>query len=203
MKKRLIFHSILLFSLLTLLIAASFAWFISFNNQIENILVTTGNIQMSAKLYQMSDFNLDGILDVDENGNNIATEISSINISNMNPGEQYTYRLDVTNAGNIDGSLSLTLSDFSGSLSDVLYIDVINPSGVQKKFLYNFTQNLLIFDKFSLIINETDNILFKIKFATVSELNNNSIPFNNSLEGLNYYKSKQLNISKLTLTLTQ
>lgn len=203
MKKRMIYQLALLIALFILLITASFAWFTSLNNSIDNIVITTGNIQMSTALYQINDFNLDGVADEDDNGNVIKTPISSITISNINPSEEFTYRLDVTNTGNIDGKLSLLLSAFSGQLTDVLFVEVIEPSGFDKVFLNGKTLDVLICDNISLLVTQTKSIIFKIRFATATELTDNGISYNNTLEGLNYYKTKQLNISKLTAKLSQ
>lgn len=190
-----------LIALFILVISASYAWFISFVS-IEGIVAQIGNIDTRVELYYLSDFNKDGLLDIDDNSENISSLITSIYIHNINPGEIYTYRADITNTGTLDGILSLSISDFSGELSDVLYANVVSPLGYDGAYLRN-KNDITLCENIYLTVNETISVVFSIKFASVDELINDEISYNDSLGGLNYYQNKTLGISTLTVNLTQ
>ena len=191
----------ILAALLVLLAAASYAWFVT-GAKVDGIIIQTGYIDTEVKLYSVSDFNLDGVFDLDESGEVIAVPITEIEIADMNPGEKFTYRIDITNTGNIDGILTVSIGGFSGELADVLYTLLIYPEGYGGQYLNGLSEVVLLED-FQLNADETIVLYFQIEFCTVERLAEGDISYNDTHEGFNYYRNSVFGISTLTVNLTQ
>lgn len=119
MKKRLVGSILLLFITLGVFTTAVAAWFTPSAQYINNIIFTAGTIEVDATLYEASDFDRDGVLDIVE-GTNVYTAKNDITILSMKPGEVYCYKLDITNIGELKGDLEVYFEGATESLKEVL-----------------------------------------------------------------------------------
>lgn len=193
--KKLMFSIISLAVSFVLLIYSVYAWF-SYRTTIDNIIITTGNMEITAELYKGQDFDLDGILDVDENNNEIFVLVNNTEgflLENLNPNEIVTFKIHAENAGSLKGQLSIYFENFSGSLQDVLIIDNgTTPVGESQRLTGTRKTALAnqVIDKPGIdLIPVPYDFIFKLRFATLTEL----LALDNSpftgYENLNAYQS--------------
>ncbi|MDD4000561.1 MAG: hypothetical protein PHX62_06690, partial [Bacilli bacterium] len=106
-KFRIIRLLIMLFSTLTLFIFVAFAWYASYEKT-EPIVINTGSLKAQCIFYRGIDSNLDGILD-----ENTYEEIEEedLTFSYVIPGQIYTFKLSIKNAGTVAGFLSVSIAD--------------------------------------------------------------------------------------------
>lgn len=132
MKKILVKNLFSLLLVVCLLTSTVYAWWIK-SDSISDIKVVTAKMESEIALYKGIDFNYDGLLDLDANGNELFTDkLESNNFDFRNitkdgsvtnhsiiPTEIHTWKVVVTNKGNAVGLVSMKLVVEDESLKDI------------------------------------------------------------------------------------
>lgn len=208
MRKKLFGSVLMLAAALIAITTAAFAWFTPPQQAIENIIVTAGSIEVSARLYIASDFDLDGVLDT-VGGEPVYTGITSLNLQDMKPGDVYSYRLDVCNDSDVDGQLEVYFDGADGKLSEVLsYASVIKEGedtvagGVTSRLLSEHTllaaANLPPCEDSPQI-----SIFFTITFERLEQLKLLDAERFGEKENLNEYQNLSFSVARIIVKLTQ
>ncbi len=157
MSKKLLSSIVALIITLVLAVGVTFAWFQGAYSIVENWQFTTAKLDIKSELYQLSDFNKDGVVDINEDGTFIYTiqgykdieqtqpiyAISASNstlntlpleISQVVPGDIVTFKLVVHNIGTDEGVLYLRLK-----IND----SALNPNVMRKVLTFNVLDNTL------------------------------------------------------------
>ena len=183
--KKLIMPIIALCIAVCCLVISVYAWFTG-NINISNIIITTGNVDVSAELYKGTDFDLDGNLDSDELGNDIYEAVTELTVTNLCPNDTVSYRLIITNIGDYNGLLSVYFTNYDGDLQYVL----VNSSAVRYT-----SSDINVLTDYSLAINQIYNLDFTLRFATLSELKILSPSEFDTVTDLNYYQNKTFSMT--------
>lgn len=126
MKKSLIFSITSLVVAICVAAGTLFAWFTGGDAAYE-LQFSIAVVDMKLILYRIDDFDLDGVPDLDADGNYITKTIfdtseatsdeqiqeamkTGDSIENFMPSQVYTYRLDVYNSGDVDSFLNLNMT---------------------------------------------------------------------------------------------
>ncbi len=177
-KKKLILIGISMSLTITTLVVVVFAWF-NFSSRTPPIIINLGELKLEAKLYND---------DTDE-------EITSaLHFYNLVPGDEFDYRLELKNIGNLAGILNATFT-FGASDESLLEYGLFKLSNETEartfEIDYQIAEMTLIpydaLDDDTLVI-----ILFKVKISPDLELSN-------LLEETSNY----LILEKITITLQQ
>jgi len=200
--KKIIFSLISLLFSVSLLIISIFGWF-TFKASKDNLIITTGNMEVSVILYKGQDFDKDGLLDVDENGNEIFNQVDTTQdnlIEGLSPNDYVTLKLQVDNIGDYDGLTTIICGSFQGQLQNVLYVD--NGQGLTAESQILTGEDKTIFSDNLVLKQGSQDFIIKIKFATLSELQ--SLPDSPFLlnDNLNSYKSVSGSIKAFTMVIT-
>lgn len=208
MKKRLISSLMLLFITLGVFTTAVAAWFTPSAQYINNIIFTAGTIEGSGALYEVADFDRDGTLDI-VGGENVYTAKDSITIVAMKPGDVYTYRLDITNIGDLTGELEVYFDGVDESLKNVLTFSSVVKDGDGEE-IYGAGVNskrLAAFQTFASVSGfepeSQVSVFFQITFETLQELKILDAEMFAEKQDLNEYKNSSFSIAKIIIKLTQ
>lgn len=213
MKTKLLSSIIMLMVAVVVFTTATVAWFTPSAQYIENIVVSSGTIDIFAQLYRVEDFDLDGTPDIID-GEKVFTPINSISITNMTPGDVYSYCLDMKNTGDTDGDLNLSFSGVDETLKEVISFnstiydasdDEIVGAGTTRKL---FSSNLSFGSVTSIAPVEVDaipqvKIFFNITFETLNELKILNPTVFDTVENLNEYQNLNFSIAKILVNLSQ
>jgi uncharacterized repeat protein (TIGR01451 family) len=161
--------SIVLFSAILVLVALfSYAWIIA-TFKSDPIIVETGTLDLDYTLSIANDTNHDGILD----GGYVEITAGGLTFNEVTPGMVYTYRLELTNLGSINGHLDISIQDIlpsSVGMNQALIIKYINPvtSLPVETLLDSSTETL--FQNYVLI--STGSLIFDFTITINPELGN-------------------------------
>lgn len=222
--KKIVLSVILLIFSVSLLVFSIFAWFTN-RTTLSNLIITTGNVEVSALLYKWDDFDYDGILDIDQYGEEIFTEVDtsqSYLVAGLNPGDTVTFTLYAENIGNIDGTLSILFGSFGGDLQGVIVYDAIKLDFVNESIqdiiydgdtltaanILSGTGEKTLVSEELLQTEQACYFTFTLKFATLAELQSIDSEFL-LYDNLNEYMSVPestpeitANIKHFTMTIT-
>lgn len=190
--KKIIISVIMLILSLVSLIAAVYAWFTE-NININNIIITTGNVDVAAELYRGKDFDKDGVLDTDINGQDIIEPAVEFNLTDLCPGDIALYRLKVTNTGDYNGLLTVVFSGYEGGLQYVLV------SAANQRYTAG---SITAVSDIQLVKNSSADIDIILRFATLDELRQLSPSEFENTADLNAYQNKNFSM-KITVKLEQ
>lgn len=157
MKKTTFIAKILLFilTLSAFLGSAIFAW-VSFVDKSQPIMLYSGRLNAEAKLFILEDPNYDG-----EDVNNEYTEITNAyQISHVQPGQIYSFKLEVNNTGTIPAHLKvfLEIDDTSNEgLLDVIHIAFNEPFYMNQRL-----ESMYLFEEQPILKLETYVFYFNI-----------------------------------------
>lgn len=157
MKKTTFIAKILLFilTLSAFLGSAIFAW-VSFVDKSQPIMLYSGRLNAEAKLFILDDPNFD-----DEDVNNEYTEITNAyQISHVQPGQIYSFKLEVKNTGTIPAHLKvfLEIDDTSNEgLLDVIHIAFNEPIYMNQRL-----ESMYLFEEQPILKLETYVFYFNI-----------------------------------------
>lgn len=214
MKTKVISSVIMLILAIAVFTTATIAWFTPSAQYIENIVISSGTIEISAQLFIMEDFDLDGTPDI-VNGEKIYTPINAINISGMKPGDVYSYRLNMKNIGDTNGNLKIKFSGIDEALKEVLSFsstvydeqdNEITNAGTSGKKL--FSGNLDFAEVADIAFVEATaepqiKVFFNITFETLEQLKILNPMVFDTVENLNDYQNLNFSIAKILVNLSQ
>ncbi|WP_162163950.1 hypothetical protein [Acholeplasma hippikon] len=147
----------------------------------------SGRLNVEAKLYQLIDANYDG-----EDPNNEYIEITeAYEFTKLVPGQVFSFKIEMTNAGTIPGYLKLEMALNSLSNSDVFQHLLIEYNYPEENLVsQNIDYNMLFFQNKYLNPGLANTYTFYFNIKVKPELGNN-------------FKSLDLVIDKFIVTLDQ
>lgn len=145
--------------------SAVFAW-VAFVERSQPIMLYSGRLVAEAKLFVLEDPDYDGT-----DPNNIYTEITSAyHLTKVQPGQVFSFKLEVKNSGSIPAHLKVFLEIDAASESDLL--DVINIAYTQPLNVNQSLESMLLFDEVYVEKSETYVFYFQM---IVTEFVGNSL----------------------------
>ncbi|WP_264229445.1 hypothetical protein [Acholeplasma laidlawii] len=157
MKKTALIAKLILFilTLASFIGSAVFAW-VAFVERTQPIMLYSGKLTAEAKLFQLVDPNYDG-----EDPLNEYTEITSaIHFQKVVPGQIFTFRLEVKNAGTVPAHLKVVLAlaaSSNANLLDVMHIVYDAPKAVDRALT-----NSTLFEEIVVNVGATYTFNFQI-----------------------------------------
>ena len=155
-KKKLILIGISMALTLTTLVVVVFAWF-NFSSRTPPIIINLGEIKLDAKLYD-----------------NVTNEeiTTSLYFDKLVPGDEFNYRLELKNIGNLAGILNATFTFLASDDSLLEYgIFIIESEAVSQSFEQTYHIDEMTLNPFDeLDINTLVAIYFKILISPNLEL---------------------------------
>lgn len=206
--KKIIASAIYLALSLIMLAYSAYAWFTN-RVAVTNIIISTGNIEVSATLKAGRDYDFDGIVDINQDGSDSYFEIGGeefIEIfSDLQPGDIVSFKLEITNEGSIDGILNIFLRGFFtedsytyGDLKDVFMLYSVNGDTSFGKYLGNIEDNSALEPVYTLpgVLKSKQNenraeVFFALKFLTLDELKTLNPDVFSEKQNLEDYKSTE------------
>ena len=201
MMKKLINNIFAILLILSCLITLTYGWWIS-GSLGDGVVIKSAKISSIITVEKGNDFNYDGNLDKDSNGEAVYEEVEKTNknteqvlvldFGSIIPTEIHTWRITVQNKGDVAGYVYATLFediDFTDGISKEeeflkfmsISTKVDNGDGtfnVNKKFFYGLTSDIVLFggtDKELVDIDESIQIEFQITFENFDILLENGI----------------------------
>lgn len=201
MMKKLINNIFAILLILSCLITLTYGWWIS-GSLGDGVVIKSAKISSIITVEKGNDFNYDGNLDKDSNGEAVYEEVEKTNknteqvlvldFGSLIPTEIHTWRITVQNKGDVAGYVYATLFediDFTDGISKEeeflkfmsISTKVDNGDGtfnVNKKFFYGLTSDTVLFggtDKELVNIDESIQIEFQITFENFDILLENGI----------------------------
>ncbi|MDD4003160.1 MAG: hypothetical protein PHE12_03105 [Clostridia bacterium] len=177
-----------------LLVSAAYAWFTN-RAALNNFVIVTGNIDLEVVDFcKFSDFDFDGITDVDESGGDVYIEIDYSEpflLSNLSPADIVTFKLSVKNIGNISGLLNIYFNEFDGGLTDVMVLYSAG-SDIIGDVMLSGEDKITVFENLPLEVDETFDAVFALKFADLQQIMQlNPQKFSLETADLNEYQSAE------------
>lgn len=188
MKKTVVIRIVLfLLTLISFLTTTVFAWS-TFVQRTQPIMFYSGRLSVEAKLFQLVDPNYDGI-DLDDEYVEIT---ESYEFTKLVPGQVFSFKIEVTNNGNIPGYLKLAMfiNDVASSqFLDVMELSYENPE-TNDLIVNSLSYENLFFQNKYLVSGVQNKYTFYFKLHVKPELGNS-------------LKSQGLIIEKFVVTLDQ
>lgn len=178
MKKQIVFLIITIITTILLLTSITYAWLILYEKS-NPILVVSGSLDLKSNLYLI-------------NADNTLEPISTKNEDNVVPGQEFLYKLDLTNGGTTDGLLNIKFN-----------FEFTEEDNKDKVFLKVATnQELTTGIKYDSSIDNEITILTDQEIASGSEF---VIYFKISFSGLleNILDENYIYLSQIHITLNQ
>lgn len=144
--------------------SAVFAW-VAFVEKTQPIMLYSGRLQSTARLYILDDPDFDGI----DPNNNYTEIISAYQFSNLKPGQVFTFKLEVDNVGTIDAYLSVYLE--IDSLSNIDLLDVINITYTAPINTNQSLNSMFLFEEE--LIQKSETYVFFFQIVATEMLGNN------------------------------
>jgi hypothetical protein len=197
--KKIVASAIYLVLSLLMLAYSVYAWFTN-RVAVTNIIIKTGNIDVEAELYIGQDYDYDGVVDIDENGDEIYLPLNNYKtqgeplqlVSGLNPGDIVSFKLWIKNVGTIDGMLGVYFGGFDGGLKDVMTLYSVNgtKTGDNGGYIGGFSERELIYSAPEKLRPEQESeVYFQLKFASLDELKALNPDTFSQYSHLNDYKS--------------
>lgn len=213
MRKKIVYSLVMLLLSLGVLTTAAAAWFTPTEKYINNIIFTAGTVEVSGALFKAADFDLDGELDI-VGGANVYTPVQQLVITDMKPGDVYSYRLDVTNIGGVAGDLEVYFDGADEGLKDVLTFGSVVKDGEGQEIqgagaLRTRLATTQVFAAVSELApsstsqNAQISVYFHITFETLEQLKILDAETFSDKQDLNDYKNLSFSIAKIIVELTQ
>lgn len=219
MKKRLVFHIITLILLMACCGTVTYAWWVG-GISANKLIIQSANISSKITMYKGVDFNHDGALDIDDNGNYIYEEPETsegeeheiiLKMVDLIPTEIYTWKVNAENKGDANGYLvisvsldDITVKDYYKYLSIiVIYKDSDNNNIVSDKVYLGANPSMLYEDvNYIPKNNGSREYLFKLQLETFDNLVKAGI-FEDTEENRTKYQSLQgTSVQMLLLDIT-
>ncbi|HHX76213.1 MAG TPA: hypothetical protein GX698_02410 [Acholeplasmataceae bacterium] len=145
--------------------SAVFAW-VAFVEKTQPIMLYSGGLTAEAKLFILEDPDYDG-----EDINNEYTQIvSAYHLTRVQPGQIFTFKLEVTNIGTIPAHLKVNLeidATSNSNLLDVMHIAYTSPMNVNQSL-----SSMMLFESEYIDKSETYVFYFNI---VITEFVGNSL----------------------------
>ncbi len=173
MKKTL--HLGLIIILICLTFSVSYALY-TFVKTLPELDGNVGHLEFSSELYKGQDFDFDGIIDIDESGEEIYNPLATgITLTNIYPSQVLTYRLNIQNTGSTIMSFKLELDEGISSNQNLKVFSI--KCNDTPFFLYNVSSSNKIFYEYEgkILPNESTYVDIKITFETYDVLQENGI----------------------------
>lgn len=208
--KKIVINVLNVLLIICCLVATTYGWWIngSFG---DDVIIKSAKIDSTILIEKGIDFNQDGILDVDSEGNRIFEEIGEnakatdqiiiLEFDNIMPSEVYTFRITVTNKGDVAGYVYANLFediDFTDGISkeeeflkymsiSAVSIDSEGKQVISKKYFNGLTSDNVLFggtENELVELGKSIQIEFTITFEIFDDLVENGIC--NESDRINY-----------------
>ena len=219
MKKRFVFHIITLMLMLACCCTVTYAWWIE-GIVANKVVIQSANIESKITMYKGVDFNHDGILDKDTDGNDKyetpeTTEGEEnkviLKMTDLIPTEIYTWKVKAENKGDANGYFTIAVApDEMGTKEYYKYLSIIviykdsqNKDVASNKTYLGKNPSMLYGDsEYIPKLNGSKEYLFKIQLETYENLVSVGIFEDNETNKAKYQNLQGSSVTMLLLDIT-
>lgn len=141
-------------------ITITFAWFVAMNRT-DPVIIESGTLRVNALLYYGEDEDDSGVVEEDE----YRLVEEGISLTNVIPGKEYLFKLEIENEGSVPGHLSINIINIIFSniiMEDKFEVKFLDPQTSIERALVIDDLELLIFEEYVLTEETSFNFYFSI-----------------------------------------